>query len=344
MRPGQRLVAVTGPHNRDHRSDLRHWGNPIWGMHVSGGRTRRPGRSTYAAVMTPEMILEAFGAESQRLSEIVAGADDATFTRPSPCVPWTVAELVYHVRMTMGRLSGMLAAPEPTGTGLVSAVGYYRADQRFSAAANADRIQSAQRGAAALPGAAARARDFAAARQQAWTLLQVTPPGRVVQTRHGDRMLLTEFLRTRVLELAVHGLDLATALERQPWTTGPGRGSHRTTPAAFRSRRQAKGGDRLGPGNHDRQARRPLPGNTRRDPAHRVPPHPTTRPQLRSLAARWEPVAAAIRRPDRGGMPGLEVVPMGRGGIVKTCGSACHALLLARCVADHGDLPPSWPW
>ena len=169
--------------------------------------------------MTPEMILEAFGAESQRLSEIVAGADDATFARPSPCVPWTVAELVYHVRMTMGRLPGMLAAPEPTGTGLVSAAGYYRADQRFSAAANADRIQSAQRGAAALPGAAARARDFAAARQQAWTLLQVTPPGRVVQTRHGDRMLLTEFLRTRVLELAVHGLDLATALERQPWTT-----------------------------------------------------------------------------------------------------------------------------
>jgi hypothetical protein len=31
-------------------------------------------------------------------------------------------------------------------------------------------------------------------------------------------------------------------------------------------------------------------------------------------------------------------------GIVKTCGSACHALLLARRVADHDDLPPSWPW
>ena len=32
-------------------------------------------------------------------------------------------------------------------------------------------------------------------------------------------MLLTEFLRTRVLELAVPGLDLAAALERPPWMT-----------------------------------------------------------------------------------------------------------------------------
>ena len=167
------------------------------------------------------MILEAFGAESQRLLEVVARADDAAFARPSPCAPWTVAELVYHVRMTMGRLPAMLAAPEPPGSGLVPAADYYRADRRFSAATNSDRVQSAQRGAAALPDAAARARDFAVARQQAWALLQAAPPGRVVQTRHGDRMLLTEFLRTRILELAVHGLDLASALECQPWMTTP---------------------------------------------------------------------------------------------------------------------------
>jgi uncharacterized protein (TIGR03083 family) len=169
--------------------------------------------------MTPQMIIGAFGAESERLSEVAAGADDAAFARPSPCPPWTVAELLYHVQMTMGRLSVMLAAPEPAGNDLVPAPGYYRADQRFSAAANADRIQSAQRGAAALPGAAARARDFCQAREHACTLLQAAPPGRVVRTRHGDRMLLTEFMRTRVLELAVHGLDLAAGLDRQPWTT-----------------------------------------------------------------------------------------------------------------------------
>ena len=168
--------------------------------------------------MVPEMLMDAFGAESGRLSEVAAGTDDAAFARPSPCLPWTVAELLFHVRMTMARLSVMLAAPA-AGSGLVPAPDYYRADQRFSAAANADRIESARRGAAALPDAAARARDFREARQQAWTLLQAASPGRVVRTRHGDRMLLTEFTRTRVLELAVHGLDLAKALDREPWMT-----------------------------------------------------------------------------------------------------------------------------
>ena len=40
-----------------------------------------------------------------------------------------------------------------------------------------------------------------------------------MRTRHGDLMLLSEFLRTRVLELAVHGLDLAAGLNRDPWLT-----------------------------------------------------------------------------------------------------------------------------
>jgi hypothetical protein len=110
----------------------------------------------------------------------------------------------------------MLTVPEPAGPDLVSAAGYYRADRRFSPATNADRVQSAQRGAAALAGAVARARDFELARRQAELALRDAPPGRVVATRHGDRMLLTEFLRTRVLELAVHGLDLAAALACEP--------------------------------------------------------------------------------------------------------------------------------
>ncbi|MGH3069312.1 MAG: maleylpyruvate isomerase N-terminal domain-containing protein [Streptosporangiaceae bacterium] len=165
------------------------------------------------------MIHEAFGAEARQLARVLAGLDDAAGTRPTACAPWTVAELLYHVRMTMGRLPGMLAAPEPAGPDLVCAAGYYRADRRFSAAANAGRIQSAQRGAAALAGTAARARDFEVARRQAELALRDAPPGRVVRTRHGDRMLLTEFLRTRVLELAVHGLDLAAALDHEPWMT-----------------------------------------------------------------------------------------------------------------------------
>ncbi len=166
-------------------------------------------------------VFEAFAAESQQLAAVAAETDDAGFARPSPCAPWTAADLLYHVQMGMGRLAAMLAAPEPAGASLVPAPGYYRAGPRFSATVNDERVQSAQRGAAALSGAKARARDFARAREQALELLLTTPPGRVVRTRHGDPMLLTEFARTRVLELAVHGLDLAAALGRPPWMTAP---------------------------------------------------------------------------------------------------------------------------
>ena len=199
--------------------------------------------------MMADLIYEAFGAEGRRLSRVLAGLDDAAFARPTSCAPWTVAELAYHVRMTMGRLPGMLAAPEPAGSDLVSAAGYYRADRRFSTATNAGRIESAQRGAAALAGAAARARDVEVARRQAELALRDAPPGRVVTTRHGDRMLLSEFLRTRVLELAVHGLDLAAALDREPWMTA--QAAHVTedlllAPAAASLLRAETGWDRVG--------------------------------------------------------------------------------------------------
>jgi uncharacterized protein (TIGR03083 family) len=164
-------------------------------------------------------VLAAFDAESRRLAEVADGLDEASFARPSPCVPWTAGELLFHVQMTVERVGAMLAEPAPDGSGLVDAPRYYRADQRFSAAVNDERIASGQRGAAGLSGTGQRARAFREARDRAWALVSQAPPGRVVRTRHGDRMLLAEFLRTRVLELAVHGLDLAVAVGRAPWLT-----------------------------------------------------------------------------------------------------------------------------
>jgi uncharacterized protein (TIGR03083 family) len=164
--------------------------------------------------------VDAFGAEAERLSEIVFGTDDAALGRPSPCPPWTVRELLCHVRIGVGRVRTMLGEPEPPPGPLVPAPGYYRPDVRFSTAVNEDRIATAQRAARAAGPAPALARDFDRAWRDAWAVMRAAPQGRVVRTRHGDHMLLTEFLRTRVLELAVHGLDLAAGLDREPWLTG----------------------------------------------------------------------------------------------------------------------------
>jgi uncharacterized protein (TIGR03083 family) len=167
-----------------------------------------------------DAVLDGFGAEARSLAAAMAAAPAAAFGAPSPCPPWTVSELFAHVATAAGRVCGMLAGPEPgpDSQGLVSAAGYYRADRRFSAATNADRIETAQRGAAGSGPADLRA-DFDRAWRSALADVAAAPPGRRVRTRHGDLMLLAEFMRTRVLELAVHGLDLAAGLGRDPWLT-----------------------------------------------------------------------------------------------------------------------------
>ena len=162
---------------------------------------------------------DAFGAEAKRLSEVVLALDEAAFSRPTPCPPWSVAELLYHVRIGSGRISGMLAEPEPEAGPVTSAAAYFRPGQRFSPEVNQDRIEVARRGAAALGSGSAVARDYDLAWRETRAQVRHAPQGRLVQTRHGDRMLLAEFLRTRVLELAVHGLDLAAGLGRPTWMT-----------------------------------------------------------------------------------------------------------------------------
>jgi uncharacterized protein (TIGR03083 family) len=183
-------------------------------------------------------VLDAFAAEAQSLASAMAGEPAAVFGAPSPCPPWTVGELFWHVANAADRVGRMLAEPEPepepepeagaAGRGrgderLVSAAGYYQPDRRFSAVTNADRIATAQRGAAGLDPAGLQA-AFDRAWRSTLAAAAVAPPGRRVRTRHGDLMLLTDFMRTRVLELAVHGLDLAAGVGQEPWLTGAAAG------------------------------------------------------------------------------------------------------------------------
>jgi len=179
-------------------------------------RCRRAGT---VRIVASGAVVDAFGAEAGRWSEQVLGADEAAFARVSPCPPWSVAELLYHVRIGADRLAGMLAEPEPADGPLISAVGYFRVVERFSPAVNDDRIAAAQRERRPSGPGAAVARDFDRAWRESWAQVQQAAQARVVRTRHGDWMLLTEYLRTRVLELAVHGLDLAAGLGRPPWMT-----------------------------------------------------------------------------------------------------------------------------
>ncbi|MFI6262957.1 maleylpyruvate isomerase N-terminal domain-containing protein [Micromonospora sp. NPDC051006] len=163
-----------------------------------------------------ETVRAAFRDECARLGEVLRGLAEADLDRPTDCRPWTVRELLAHVRSGAGRLTDMLAAPAPDRAE-VDAAGYFGAP-KFTPDVDAARIDSGRREARQLDGPALVA-DFDRAWRAAVAAVAVAPADRVVRTRHGDAMSLTEFLRTRVVEVGVHGLDLAAALHRAPWLT-----------------------------------------------------------------------------------------------------------------------------
>jgi uncharacterized protein (TIGR03083 family) len=160
--------------------------------------------------------LAALAAEAQRLDTVLTTLDADQWTVPTRCTPWDTAALAAHITGALARLDPMLDAPEPA-TATIDAAGYYRPDERFSPETNTIRIDSAAE--AASDGGPAVAVRFHTTWRSAVERCAAEPPSRRVTTRHGDPMTLTDFLTTRVVEVAVHGIDLADALGLPRWTT-----------------------------------------------------------------------------------------------------------------------------
>ncbi|WP_433262226.1 maleylpyruvate isomerase N-terminal domain-containing protein [Micromonospora vinacea] len=163
-----------------------------------------------------ELVRAAFSAECAQLTGVLAELTDDDLDRPTDCPPWTVRDLIGHIRTGVGRLTDMLAAPAPPRAE-VDAAGYFGA-AKFTPEVDADRVAGGQRDAPRVD-RAALATEFDRAWRATGTAVAAAPPDRVVRTRHGDAMSVCEFLRTRVVEVGVHGLDLASALGRPPWLT-----------------------------------------------------------------------------------------------------------------------------
>lgn len=168
--------------------------------------------------MNRDRVFEAFCLEAGQLARAMTEVSEAEWRLPTRCEPWKVCDLLAHVRVVIAWLPDMLTAPAPTRAE-VSAAEYYRPDDRFAPETNAARIALAQAHAAEQLSGTAIVEDFKATWQRVDRLCRAEPEGRVVCTRHGDPMLLSEFLLTRVVEVTLHGLDLADALGREPWLT-----------------------------------------------------------------------------------------------------------------------------
>lgn len=173
----------------------------------------------YRAHVGQTAVADALAAEAAALQGVVSGLTETDLSGASPCPPWMIGELLCHVLMGTDRISQALSQPADDSGPLISTVQYYRPDKRFSASTNADRIETARTLATRLGNPDAIAAELDRRCRESIELLTTAPADRTVRTRHGDRMLLTDFAGTRVVELAVHGLDLAIGLGRRPWMT-----------------------------------------------------------------------------------------------------------------------------
>ena len=178
----------------------------------------------YRACVGQTDVAAALAAEAATLQDVVSGLAETDLSLASPCPPWTIGELLCHVLIGADRISQVLGEPADAADPLITTVQYYRPDERFSVATNADRIETARTLAASLGEPGAIAAELSLRYSESIELLTTAPADRTIRTRHGDRMLLTDFARTRVVELAVHGLDLALGLDRQPWMSGAAAG------------------------------------------------------------------------------------------------------------------------
>jgi uncharacterized protein (TIGR03083 family) len=175
----------------------------------------------YRACVEQTAVTDALAAEAATLQDVVSGLTETDLNLASPCPPWTIGELLCHVLIGADRISQALGQPVDGSGPSITTVQYYRPDNRFSAATNADRIRTARTLAARLGVPGAIAAELGRRCRESIELLTTAPADAAIRTRHGDRMLLTDFARTRVVELAVHGLDVALGLNRQPWITAP---------------------------------------------------------------------------------------------------------------------------
>ncbi|MFD3683433.1 maleylpyruvate isomerase N-terminal domain-containing protein [Nocardiopsis sp. NPDC058631] len=168
-----------------------------------------------------DVVLGALAVEVASLDAVLWGLSEEEAVVVTRCVPWDVAALAAHTVGAVLQVERMLDGESSvTGGGLVSAGEYYRPGVRFSAGVNARRVGSAVEAAACREDAGEAGRVLRGRWSSLVARLAAEPVDRMVVTRHGDRMLLSDFLVTRVVEASLHGLDLADALGREPWVCG----------------------------------------------------------------------------------------------------------------------------
>jgi uncharacterized protein (TIGR03083 family) len=168
------------------------------------------------AFTPPEDVVDILATECAACAAVATTLSEDDFGLPTRCPPWDVKALVGHIWRDVDRILVYAAGPAPDAADS-DALAYYGAD--YDAVASApDVTRRGFEAAAAFATGHELAQDFDDRWRRAVELARSTAPDRLIRT-FGPCLRLDQYLCTRLLEAAVHGLDLAHAIEREPWIT-----------------------------------------------------------------------------------------------------------------------------
>jgi uncharacterized protein (TIGR03083 family) len=158
--------------------------------------------------------LSALGEECAEVTRALLDVEEAEFDGPTRCPAWSVKELLAHMYRDIDNISAYLAEPEPAEA-THDSVTYWRYDVAKVSPGVADRAKYL---AATFPTAQAMVQAWNRRWPDVLEEAASADPQRLVAT-WGPSLTLDEYLRTRVVEIVVHHLDLAEALGRTSWGT-----------------------------------------------------------------------------------------------------------------------------
>jgi uncharacterized protein (TIGR03083 family) len=164
----------------------------------------------------PSDVSEILATECAAAGRVLLGLGEDAFGLPTRCPPWDVKALAGHLWRDVDRILVYTAEPAPADADS-DAVAYYRSG--YDPVADApDVARRAMEVADRFATGADLVRAFDERWRDAVDVARSLPPERLVRT-FGPCLRLDEYLCTRILEAAIHGLDLADALGREPHIT-----------------------------------------------------------------------------------------------------------------------------
>jgi uncharacterized protein (TIGR03083 family) len=156
--------------------------------------------------------------EIQALSAVLDKLEPADLRRATNCPPWSLEELIVHVAASIRVGDTPFPRAEPR-EGPGTAADYYRRPERDTSSYRQDNVDRTAQLTREVVADKSAVRWFDEVATETIAVLSGWDFDQVVVVPGRGAMRLADWVTTRVISVAAHGLDVAITLGYEPWTT-----------------------------------------------------------------------------------------------------------------------------